>query len=238
MNVETASVEQGYRAWSTAGPSPGVVMVHDVWGLAEHTRDLARRLAAEGFSVLAVDLYRRLDDVKIDNPGAWMRELSDPQALGDVEAAAASLASDPSCSGRVGVVGFCMGGMYALLSACGGKGIAASVAFYGLLSHRHGMLHDEDGLDPARKPREPLAAAAQQSCPLLCLFGDADEFVPLADIEALRAGLAGTQPESEIVVYPGCGHAFMNDTRQDAYRPETAAIAWRRTVDFLARHLG
>jgi len=236
--VKTESVEFGYLASPGDGPCPGIVMIHDVWGLAEHTRDMARRLAAEGFAVLAIDLYRREAEVKIENPGAWMRGLSDPQVLTDVEAAAGWLAGHSACTGRVGVVGFCMGGMYALLAACGGAGIAAGTAFYGVLSHRHGILYDEAGLDPERKPREPLAAAEDLSCPLLCLFGDADEFVPLSDIDLLRASLAGATPPSEVVVYPDCGHAFMNDTREDAYRPETAAVAWRRTVAFLRQHLG
>jgi carboxymethylenebutenolidase len=236
--VNSEDVEFGSLNWQGDAPRPGIVMIHDVWGLAEHTRDLARRLARDGFAVLAIDLYRREAEVKIENPGVWMRGLSDPQALADVEAAAAWLADQAACTGRVGVLGFCMGGMYALLSACGGAGIAAATAFYGLLSHQHGILYDEAGLDPARKPREPLAAVAELSCPLLCLFGDADEFVPLADIDALRTRLADSAPPSEVVVYPGCGHAFMNDTRDDAYRPETAAVAWQRMLGFLRQHLG
>ena len=232
------ATELGHHVWPDGEPLPGVVMIHDVWGLSDHTRDMARRLADGGFSVLALDLYRREAQVEIENPGVWMRALSDPRALADVEEAAAALAAHPSCSGRVGVVGFCMGGMYALLAACGGSGISASVAFYGLLSHQHGILYDEAGLDPARKPREPLEAAADVACPLLCHFGDADDFVPLADIDALRDRLDGAAAAAEVVVYPGCGHAFMNDTREDAYRPETAALAWERTLAFFRANLG
>lgn len=235
--IETRDGALGYHAAPTGACTPGVVLVHDVWGLADHTRDLARRLAAEGFCVLAIDLYRRESEVEITNPGVWMRNLSDPQALADLEEAAETLAADERCTGKVGVMGFCMGGMYALLSACGGRGIEASVAFYGLLSHAHGILHAEEGLDPARKPREPLVAAAQQSVPLLCLFGDRDEFVPVSDIEMLRDALDATEIESEVVLYPDCGHAFLNDTREDAYRPEEAAAAWQRAVAFLSRTL-
>lgn len=230
-------VELGYFARSDTEAAPGIIMIHDVWGLADHTRDLARRLAAEGFAVLAIDLYRRESELKIENPGVWMRGLSDPQALADVEAGAAWLGANSACNGRVGVVGFCLGGMYALLSACGGEGISAAAAFYGLLSHQHGILYDEAGLDPALKPREPLQALADHATPLLCLFGDGDEFVPLSDIETLRIGLARTAPPSEVVVYPGCGHAFMNDTREDAYRPETAPLAWDKTVEFFREQL-
>ena len=155
--MSAGAVELGYLAFPDDGPVPGVVMIHDVWGLADHTRDLARRLAGDGFAVLALDLYRREAEVKIEDPGVWMRGRSDPQAIADVEEAAAFLRVHESVAGRrVGVTGFCMGGMYALLAACGARGVDASVAYYGLLSHTHGILYDEAGLDPAKKPRQPL----------------------------------------------------------------------------------
>ncbi|MDP7571424.1 MAG: dienelactone hydrolase family protein, partial [Myxococcota bacterium] len=142
--MPTVEMELGSLVFPEAGPVPGVVLIHDVWGLADHTRDLAGRLAGEGFSVLALDLYRREAEVKIDNPGVWMRGLSDPQAIADVEEAAVFLRAHESVGNRkVGVIGFCMGGMYALLAACGSPGIDASVAYYGLLSHAHGILYDE-----------------------------------------------------------------------------------------------
>ncbi|MDJ0850301.1 MAG: dienelactone hydrolase family protein [Myxococcota bacterium] len=236
--MPTDDHELGYLAHPDDGPNPGVVMIHDVWGLADHTRDLARRLAQEGFSVLAIDLYRREQEVAIEDPGAWIRGLSDPQVLADVQAGAELLAAHPSTGGRdVGVTGFCMGGMYAVLAACGCPGIAASVAFYGMLSYEHGMLHEPSGLDPEKKPRSPLQAAPELACPLLGLFGEDDAFVPLADVEALRDLLEKAEPSSEIQVYPGAGHAFMNDTRSDAYRPETAEQAWTRMVDFFRDHL-
>lgn len=236
MPVE--DLELGYLARPGSGPNRGVVMIHDVWGLSEHTRDLARRLAQEGFAVLALDLYRREAEVKIENPGEWMRGLSDVQVLADVQAGVDFLSQHPATGDHdVGVTGFCMGGMYALLSACGCRGVGASVAFYGLLSHQHGILHDPAGLDRARKPREPLDALAELACPLLCLFGDRDEFVPLSDVEELRRRLAGSRRAAEVEVYPGAGHAFMNDTRPDAFRPEIAARAWTRCVEFFQTHL-
>lgn len=231
-------VELGYLAHPGSGSQCGVVMIHDVWGLSDHTRDLARRLAQEDFAVLAVDLYRREGEVKIENPGEWMRSLSDVQVLEDVQAGVDFLAAHPATGDSdVGVMGFCMGGMYALLAACGGRGVSASVAFYGLLSHQHGILHDPAGLDRAKKPREPLEAAADLSCPLLALFGDQDEFVPQSDVDLLRERLAKSEQPAEVVVYPGAGHAFMNDTRPAAYRPEIAAQAWARSLQFLRSHL-
>ena len=120
--MHTEDLEVGYLARPARGTHPGVLMLHDVWGLSEHTRDLARRLAAEGFSVLALDLYRR-EPVEISDPGSHMRGLSDPQVLADVQAGVEVLAERPETEGRrtrlrgalgwdlgictVGVVGFC-----------------------------------------------------------------------------------------------------------------------------------
>lgn len=231
-------VELGYLAHPGSGPNRGVVMIHDVWGLADHTRDLARRLAQEDFSVLAVDLYRRESEVAIENPGEWMRAMSDVQVLEDIQTAVDFLSAHPSTGGLgIGAMGFCMGGTYALLAACGCRDLAASVPFYGLLSHQHGLLHDPAGIDPARKPREPLGAVPDLSCPLLAFFGEEDEFVPLADVSALRERLEKASHDTEVVVYPGAGHAFMNDTRPDAFRPELAEQAWSRSVEFLKRQL-
>jgi carboxymethylenebutenolidase len=236
--MQTRDVELGYLATPDAADSPGLVLVHDVWGLGEHTRDMARRFAARGFSVLALDLYRRKADIEIPDPGAWLRTLSDPEAIADVREGAAFLAGLGESSGKpVGVVGFCMGGTVALLAACAAPEIAAVVPFYGLLSHEHGLLHDPDGLDPSLKPRSPLAAAGDLRCPALCFFGDADPFVPMSDIDEFRKRLAAARPSAEVVVYPGAGHAFMNDSRPDAYDPAAADDAWQRTLRFLDEQL-
>jgi carboxymethylenebutenolidase len=188
--------------------------------------------------VLAVDLYRNMGDLRIDAPGPFMRALSDPEAIADVREAAAFLARHPASAGRpVGVVGFCMGGMVALLAACAASELAAAVPFYGLLSHEHGLLYADAGLDPEKKPRQPLAAAADLLCPLLCFFGAEDEYIPMSDVERLRQQLAAVEMPTEVVVYPDAGHAFLNDTRPDAYRPEAARDAWSRMLAFLHSRL-
>ncbi len=236
--MQTKDVELGFLATPEAGACPGVVLVHDVWGVTDHARDLAQRLCGEGFAVLALDLYRRLSEVKIEDPGAWMRALSDPQVLGDVQAGADFLAAQSiGADRRIGAIGFCMGGMYALMAAARCTGLSASVPFYGLLSHQHGILHSESGLDPALKPEEPLAVARHLRCPTLAFYGDRDEFVPLSDIERLRERFAQSPQTAEVVLYPGAGHAFMNDTRPAAYRPDDAADAWKRMVAFLSEQL-
>jgi len=235
--MQTQDVELGFLATPESGPCAGVVLIHDVWGLTDHARDLAQRLSAEGFAVLALDLYRRLDEVKIENPGEWMRALSDPQILGDAQAGADFLAAHPITQGKgIGVIGFCMGGMYALMAGASCPGLGASVPFYGLLSHQHGILHS-DCPDQTLKPNEPLELARDLRCPTLAFYGDKDEFVPLSDIERLEERFAQSAQSAEVVLYPGAGHAFMNDTRPDAYRPEDAAKAWQRMVAFLTEQL-
>jgi carboxymethylenebutenolidase len=236
--VQTQDVALGYFAHPDSGPSPSLVMIHDVWGLTEHARDFACRFAREGFGVLALDLYRGKGKYEITNPGEWMRGLSDPEALRDVQAAVDFLAlAKPTRARKTAVVGFCMGGMYALLAASQCRGLSTAVPFYGLLSHQHGILHAPDGLDSRLKPVQPLDAAPDLRCPLLAHFGDQDEFIPMADVEGLRSQLAKADAPAEIAVYPGAGHAFMNDTRPAAFRPELAKQAWARTLAFLREQL-
>jgi carboxymethylenebutenolidase len=236
--VQAQDVELGYFAHPDGGPCASLVLIHDVWGLSEHARDFARRFAHEGFGVLALDLYREKGEYEIANPGEWMRALSDPHVLRDVQAGIDFLAvARPTRARKTGVVGFCMGGMYALLAACQCRGLSAAVPFYGLLSHQHGILHAPGGLDPLRKPVQPLDAAPDLHCPLLAFFGDQDEFIPRADVEQLRQKLAQADAPAEIVIHPGAGHAFMNDTRPDAFRPEIAKRSWERTLAFLREHL-
>ncbi len=237
--MATADHELGYLATPEGGKHPGVVMIHDVWGLADHTRDLARRLMREGFCVLAVDLYRRLEARDVTDPGAFIRGLSDPAMLAEIQAATQALARHPACSGRVGVTGFCMGGQYVILAACSCRGLSAAVSFYGMLSYDHGMLAPASGerRDPARKPRSPLEAIEDLGCPLLGLFGEDDAFVPVSEVRELEHRLGETPHANEIVLYAGAGHAFMNETRPEMYRPQVATQAWARMVAFFREHL-
>jgi carboxymethylenebutenolidase len=232
--VAAADHPFGFLARPETGPVPGVVLVPDVWGLSDHYRGLARRLAAEGFAVLAIDPYRKTGKGEFSDPAgalAWIRQLSDPLVLATVQEAVDALAAHPAVAGRkVGITGFCMGGQYALLAACSCRGLSACVVFYGMLRY-------EAGLDPALKPRAPLDAITDLRCPLLGLYGAEDALIPLADVEELGRRLAASGRSFDIQVYPGAGHAFMNDTRPAMYRPEAAADAWERLVVFLRERL-
>jgi carboxymethylenebutenolidase len=231
--MREAALAEGFLAAPDASPHPGVVIVPDVWGLSDHTRDVARRLAAEGFAALALDVYRKTGKAELADPAAamrWIDALSDPLVLETIQDGVDALARDAARGRKVGVIGFCMGGMYVLLAASACRGLSAAAPFYG-------MIRNAPGLDPAKKPRQPLDAVSALTCPLLGFYGEEDALIPNVDVEALRAKLAATGEPVEIVQYPGAGHAFFNDTRPQMYRPEAAADAWRRLIPFLRRHL-
>lgn len=224
----------GHWATLAGAPRPGVVIVPDVWGVSDLYRRIAQRLAQEGFAVLVIDHYRYSGRAGLGDPASvmkFLRELPDAPLLRAIQEGIDALAASAAVADRrVGLVGFCMGGQYALLAACSCRGLAACAPFYGMLRY-------DAGVDAAKKPRQPLDAIPDLGCPVLGLYGAEDALIPVADVEELRRRLAQTKHASEVVLYPGAGHAFLNDTRPDAYRPAVAAEAWRRLVPFLRAQL-
>lgn len=216
---------------------PGLVFVHDVWGPSEHSRALAADLAAEGFGVLEINLYRNLGEFTIDAPGPFIRSLSDPAILADLDAGADWLAGGVCAGRRCGVIGVCMGGTYALLAACRSNRFSASAPFYGILDYDRGMLADPEARDRDKKPASPLEAAADLAMPLLASFGAEDTFVPVADVRRLESELAKGHAGFQVDLYDGAGHAFLNRTRAEAYRAQAAQAAWDRLIPFLSEAL-
>ena len=223
----------GHWANPAGPPRPGVVVIPDVWGVSDLYRRIAGRLVAAGFAVLVVDQYRYTgrDGLTPATAIPFINALDDARVLRAVQEGIDALAASPAVQGRkVGLIGFCMGGQYALLAACSCRGISAVAPFYGMVRY-------PAGLDPNKKPRQPLDAIAELTCPLLGLYGAEDNLIPVADVEELKRRLAQTRHPHELHVYAGAGHAFLNDTRADAYRPEAAEAAWNRLVPFLTREL-
>lgn len=231
--VLRAEVPLGHLATPDAAAAGAVLLLPDVFGLSDLYREMARRLAAEGFVTLALEPYGA--PVTITDPGRFLRERSDPETLARIREGVELLAARHA--GAVGVLGFCIGGTHALLAACALEGLSACVAFYGILSYEHGLLHDPAGRDPARKPADPLAAVAGLRCPALGLFGGRDEFVPAADVRALSARAREAGRSLAVHVYPEAGHAFLNEGRPQAFRPDDARDAWQRAVAFLRERL-
>lgn len=231
--MPTRETAIGYFAEPNKGSLPGVVMIPDVFGLSDHYRDLANRLAGEGFVVLAIDPYLKTGYPEINSSQealAWIDDLDDLLILKTIHEAMEFVSSSVTCSGSLGVTGFCMGGQYALLSACQLSGLSACAAFYGMVRY-------EDGLDPNRKPRSPLESIPNISCPVLGLYGEEDAIVPIEDVYALEKALGVVEVQSQVNIYSGAGHAFMNNGRPDAFRPEAAKDAWTKLVSFFHTHL-
>jgi len=220
---------RGYCATPAGGGRPpAIVLIPDVRGLTDFYRDVARRFAEAGFLTLAVDLYSREgapDLPDMDAVFRWIRALPDRRVLGDLAAATRHLGARADA---IGIAGFCLGGQYALMAACTVPGLAACVSWYGMLRYTE---------TDAVKPESPLAMALRLACPYLGLFGAEDALIPPDDVEELRTTLARTGRPFDIVEYAGAGHAFMNETRPDGYRPEAAADSWRRALTFLRAHL-
>jgi carboxymethylenebutenolidase len=224
---------KAYAAWVRRDERlPAVIVIPDVRGLTEHYRDIARRLANEAVFALAIDLYSRegapeLTD--IESALRWMRQLDDRRVLADVDAAVRFLGSRPEVRFRsIGITGFCMGGQYALMAACTVPNIVACVSFYGMLRYAE---------TTPLKPESALDMAPRLSCPYLGLFGEDDALIPRADIKELESILRRNGKTFQTKIYPGAGHAFFNDTRPDAYRPEAAKDAWTRALAFFRTHL-
>jgi len=209
---------------SGSGPWPAVLVIQEAFGLNEHIKDVARRLAAEGYVALAPDLFHRGGKGRTagydELPKALelMGALKDDEIVADVASAVAYLEKQPGLrAGRIGITGFCMGGRVSYLATCALPGkIAAAVPYYG------------GGI--------PVDRTATLQAPVLAFFGEDDPFIPLDQVEKLRAEAARLGKRVEIHVYPKAPHGFFCNER-DSYRPDAARDAWERTKAFLKTHL-
>ncbi|MBS3109138.1 dienelactone hydrolase family protein [Candidatus Woesearchaeota archaeon] len=211
----------GYLARPAAeGKYPAVIMIHEWWGLNDNIRDMARQLAAEGYVVLAVDLYNgqvaQNSSIAGQLAGA-VRQDTEP-ALENMKAAVNFLkARDDVIPDKIASMGWCFGGGMSLQLALTGTPLAATIIYYGSLE-----------TDP-----EKLAAIKQ---PVLGIFGDQDTGIPVATVLEFNSTLGSIGVPRDIYIYPGVGHAFANPSGAN-YAPEETMDAWQKTLDFLARNL-
>jgi carboxymethylenebutenolidase len=225
--VETGDGAMGaHVALPASGSGPGIVLIHEIFGVNAYVRDCAQRLAQAGYVALAPDLFWRTQpglDLPNDDAGmklgfAAAQELDREKAVGDLVVALAALRELPEVSdGRAGVLGFCLGGSMAWRVAAAGDPDVA-VAYYG--SAIPGELHLGD----------------QVTCPVLMHWGGADAFIPREAIDAVAA-MAAERDDIECHVHEGAGHAFDNHHSEKFHVPEARAAAWERTAAFLAREL-
>jgi carboxymethylenebutenolidase len=210
---------RGYLSAPESGGGPGVVVIQEWWGLVPHIKDVADRLAAEGFVALAPDLYHGDVARSPDEAGKMMMALNIAQTEKDLRGAVQHLVDNEATAGdRVGVVGFCMGGALSLFAASKNPQVGACVVFYGI----HPKV--EPDFDSLRAP-------------VLGIFAGKDEFVTPDAVRALEETMREHGRVIETHTYPDADHAFFNDTRPEVYDADAAADAWRRTTQFLRANL-
>lgn len=209
----------GYLAGvDVAEVRPGLILVHEWWGLTDHIKGIADRFAGEGFVVLAPDLYGGKVTRDAEEAGRLMQGLDQQQAMGTLNAAVDYLKQQRIVrENAIGVAGFCMGGSFALLLACHNKDIGAAAPFYGDVP--------------------PDDVLKDLNAPVLFIGAELDQWITLEKMERLRKAMQRYGKAGEVVIYPGVNHAFFNDTRPDVYDEEAAEDAWKRVVDFLVGSL-
>jgi carboxymethylenebutenolidase len=210
----------GYLATPKTGKGPGVVVIQEWWGLVDHIKDVCDRFAAEGFVALAPDFYHGHVAKSPDEAGKMMMALRIDEAEKDLKGAINYLLGHAATTmGKVGTIGFCMGGALSLYAATKNENVGACVVFYG--GH------------PNVKPD-----LASLECPVLGIYGERDKSISPAVVHELEGKLNELGKSFECHIYPGADHAFFNDTRPTVYNAEAAADAWTRTVGFLRKNLG
>jgi len=229
---ESVSVEgeqfDAYCAVPESGRGPGVLLFQEIFGINDNIRGLADRLAGAGYVTLAPDMFWRIerrferkDESGMGDAFAMVQQLDFGKAADDIQAAHAHLLGMPECTGRIGAVGFCLGGALAFMAATqsrvDGRGIDAAVCYYG--SAINDMLDQISGLE----------------CPSMYHYGSLDAFITPDKIDLVEAALQDS-PGVEFHRYDA-GHAFSNWDAPSMYNEEAAGEAWTRTLDFFGRHL-
>ncbi|MHB8244546.1 MAG: dienelactone hydrolase family protein [Acidimicrobiales bacterium] len=235
LRTETVTVDDGsfdsYLAVPATGSGPGILLFQEIFGVNDFLKRKASDLAALGYVALVPDVFWRVepnlslphDDASLQQAfaiaGRYSAEVDMATKTADLLASLSHLRQLPETAGqKVGVMGYCLGGFLAYLTAVNGKPDAC-VSYYG--SGIAGMLDTSD----------------QISCPVLFHFGGNDPYIPVDQIELIRDAFAG-RDDVTVRIEPEAGHAFENLMAPQFANPPAAARSWAATVDWLAEHLG
>jgi carboxymethylenebutenolidase len=201
-----------------SGKLPGVVMIHEWWGLNDNIKEMAQQLARDGYVVLAVDLFNGKVASTSDEASSLVSRFNSTEGVMNLRAAVNYLRSnDRVNSSKIGAIGWCFGGGQSLQLALSGEQLAATVIYYGQLE-----------TDPQK-----LSAI---KWPVLGIFRDQDRSIPVERVRAFESSLKQLGVRVEIHIYPGVGHAFANPSGQ-SYAPKEALDAWQKTLAFLSSTL-
>ncbi|HET8947643.1 MAG TPA: dienelactone hydrolase family protein [Candidatus Polarisedimenticolia bacterium] len=217
---------QGYLVRpEKSGSAPGIVVIHEWWGLNDQIKHVADRLAEDGYMAIAPDLFRGKQGTDAGLAHDLMRGLNEAWAVDVVTGAVAQLRAIEvrerrgPVTGRmpVGTIGFSMGGRISLATALAGADVQAAVMYYGNVE-------------------TDKAALAPLAVPLLGIYGNEDRDIPLEQVRAFQTALKEAGKDATVLVYPGVGRAFFNEERP-SYDAEAAKDSWERTRMFLKKNL-
>jgi len=214
----------GYLSVPASGSGPGIVVLQEIFGVNAHMRDVADLWAEEGYVVLAPDLFHAMaqrvalgyDEADLAKAFDFYGRFDEQRAVGDIAAAVATLRARPECTGKVGALGFCLGGKLAWLAAAR-AGVDAAVAYYGV------------GIETA------LGELATIKCPVTLHFAENDKFVPAAARDSIAAAV--TDRNVEIFVYPGADHGF-NCPERPAFDKGASLMAHSRSLTTFRTEMG
>jgi carboxymethylenebutenolidase len=202
------------------GPFPGILVIHEWWGLNDWVKEQASKLSDLGYVALAVDLYRGKVATTEGEAHEIMRGVPEDRAARDLHAAFEFLKSQPNVKkDRIASIGWCMGGGYSFDVALQEPTLTADVINYGHLA-----------TDPE--------SLKKINASILGVFGGQDRGITGDDVKKFEQAMKQLGKKVDIVIYPNAGHAFENPNNKAGYRADDAADAWKRTVDFLAQTLG
>jgi len=209
-----------------SGNYPAVVLMHERYGLVQHTQDLARRCAADGFVVCAPNFFFRHPDAAALTAGDSRYDMSDPESVDSLEAVLACLEHQRLADmSRIAVAGFCQTGRHPLVFAVQ-RPIQAVVVWYGAANARE---WDVNAQQP--EPLDKIIAALP--CPVFGAFGSDDHLISVGDVGRFRNALEQHNKSYEIHLYAGAPHGWLNDTMPGRYRKAQAEAAWSAQQRFL-----
>jgi carboxymethylenebutenolidase len=220
-----------YRAMPEKGSNfPVVLVVHEIFGVHEHIKDICRRFAKLGYLAVAPDLYARQG--RVDNLQNFeeirkvVGQAPDSQVMADLDAAMNWASKNKGDANKVAVTGFCWGGRIVWLYAAHQPKLKAGVAWYGSLVARQ---------PSPLQPKAPVDIAAELKAPVLGLYGEADQGIPVATVEKMREALKAAGKTGEIIVYPNGPHGFHADYRP-SYRKDMAEDGWKRLLAWFKKY--
>jgi len=215
--------------------APGLLVLHEAFGMVEHIKDMARRFANLGYNVLAPNLYSRggaLDPSDMSDVQRRMQGLSDASVVRDLEACAAHLRTLGGATKRVGCIGFCSGGRQSLLFACSSAEIDAAIDCWG------GWIERASADDPTtpERPTPVMQLVGDLKCPLFVAVGVEDKNPSPEMASEIRRRLEDSDQPATVKLFEGAGHAFLADYRP-TYREGPAFELWGDIQTFLDTHL-